>query len=173
MGNNVPNVTFKIRARGESVGGKNPLRWQDISMADISSDKSIVIFALPTAFTQTSSSAHLPDYEAKYDELKALGIDEVYCLSVKASFAMLQWVRNLGIKNIKMLPDAHADFTRPMGMLVKNEHIGSGDMTWRYSAHVVNGEIKKIFSEAGMMDDCPDDPFECSDVDTMISYLKK
>jgi peroxiredoxin len=86
---------------------------------------------------------------------------------------MLQWVRNLGIKNVKMLPDAHADFTRPMGMLVKNEHIGSGDMTWRYSVHVVNGEIKKMFSEDGKMDDCPDDPFECSDVDTMISYLKK
>ncbi|MEH6528491.1 MAG: redoxin family protein [Porticoccus sp.] len=170
MSNNVPNVTFKTRVRGESIGGKNPFRWQDVSTADIFPGKSIIIFSLPAAFTQTSSSTHLPDYEAKYDELKSLGIDEVYCLSVNAPFTMLQWAKNLGINNVKMLPDAHADFTRLMGMLVKKEN---GKMSWRYSAYVVNGEIKKIFSEAGIMDDCPDDPFECSDVDTMISHLKK
>ena len=170
MSNNVPNVTFKIRARGESIGGKNPFRWHDVSTADIFPGKSVIIFSLPAAFTPTSSSAHLPGYEAKYDELKSLGIDEVYCLSINSPFTMLQWAKNLGINNVKMLPDAHADFTQLMGMSVKK---GGGKMSWRYSAHVVNGEIKKIFSEAGMMDDCPDDPFECSDVDTMISHLKK
>ena len=115
----------------------------------------------------------MPGYEAKYDELKSLGIDEVYCLSVNTPFTMIQWAKNLGINNVKMLPDPHAEFTRLMGMLVKKEHVGFGKMSWRYSSHVVNGEIKKIFSEAGMMDDCPDDPFECSDVDTMIAHLKK
>ena len=172
MSSNAPNVTFKIRARGESIGGKNPFRWTDVSTADIFSDKSIILIAVPTLFTSTSSSAHLPGYEAKYDELKSLGIDEVYCLSVKSSFALLQSAKNLGISNVKMLPDAHAEFTRLMGMLVENEKLGSGEMSWRYSAHIVNGEIKKIFSEAGMMVNCPDDPFECSDVDTMISHLK-
>jgi len=170
MSNNVPNVTFKIRARGESIGGKNPFLWNDVSTADIFSGKSIIIFALPAAFTQTSSSTHLPGYEAKYDELKSLGVDEVYCLSVSTSFTMLQWAKNLGIKNVKMLPDAQENFTRLMGMSVEK---ANGKVSWRYSAYVVNGEIKKIFSEAGMMDDCPDDPFECSDVDTMISHLKK
>ncbi|MDX2463013.1 MAG: redoxin family protein [Porticoccus sp.] len=172
MSNNVPNVTFKIRARGESIGGKNPFLWQDISTTDIFSGKSVIIFSLPAAFTQTRSNTHLPDYDAKYDELKSLGVDEVYCLSVNAPFTMIQWAKNLGINNVKMLPDSHAAFTRLMGMLVKREKLGLGENTWRYSAYVVNGEIKKIFSEAGMMDDCPDDPFECSDVDTMISYLK-
>jgi thioredoxin-dependent peroxiredoxin len=173
MGDNIPNVTFKIRARGESVGGKNPFRWHDVSTADIFPDKNIIVFALPTLFTSSDSSTHLPGYESKYDELKSLGIDEVYCLSVKSSFALLQSAKNLGINKVKMLPDAHAEFTRSMGMLVQNENFGAGDMSWRYSAYVVNGEIKKIFTEAGMTDNSPDDPFECSDVDTMISYLKK
>ncbi|MBQ0711416.1 MAG: redoxin family protein [Porticoccus sp.] len=170
MSNNVPNVTFKIRVRGESVGGKNPFLWKDVSTEDIFPGKSIIIFALPAVFTQTCSSTHLPGYDAKYDELKSLGIDEVYCLGVNSPFTVNQWAKNLGIKNVKMLPDAHADFTRLMGMLVKKEN---GNTTWRYSAYVVNGEIKKIFSEAGMMDDCSGDPFECSDVDTMIAHLKK
>jgi thioredoxin-dependent peroxiredoxin len=170
MSNTVPDVVFNIRARGVSVAGKNPFRWHDVSTADIFSGKNIIIFALPAAFTSGPSSAHLPDYDAKYDELKSLGIDEVYCLGVNPPFTMIQWTKNLGLNNIKMLPDPHTKFTSPMGMLVKK---ANGNVSWRYSAYVVNGEIKKIFSEAGMMDDCPDDPFECSDVDTMISYLKE
>lgn len=170
MSNEVPDVTFKIRVRGESVAGKNPWRWQDVSTADVFSDKNVVIFSLPAAFTSQCSTAHWQGYESKYDELKSLGVDEVYCVCVKASFAMHQLVKNLGINNVKMLPDADGGFTRSMGMLVKK---GNNEMSWRYSAHVVNGEIKKVFSEDGMMDDCPDDPLECSDIETMISYLKK
>tara|TARA_R110001592_G_scaffold356278_1_gene657761 strand:- start:15133 stop:15654 length:522 start_codon:yes stop_codon:yes gene_type:complete len=173
MSNNVPNVTFKTRVRDESIGGDNPFRWQDVSTDDIFSGKSIIIFSLPGAFTPTCSSTHLPGYETKYDELKSLGIDEVYCVSVNDAFTMFQWAKNLGVKNVKMLPDGNAEFTDLMGMLVKKENLGFGKRSWRYSAHVVNGEIKKIFSEAGKVDNCPDDPFECSDVDTMISYLKK
>jgi peroxiredoxin len=65
-----------------------------------------------------------PGYAAKYDELIALGIDEVYCLSVNDAFSMFQWSKQLKINNVKMLPDGNADFTRLMGMLVKKENIG-------------------------------------------------
>jgi peroxiredoxin len=37
---------------------------------------------------------------------------------------------------------------------------------------VEDGVIKKLFVEPGYMDNCPDDPFEVSDADTMLSYLK-
>jgi len=37
---------------------------------------------------------------------------------------------------------------------------------------VDNGEIQKVFSEPGFMDNCPDDPFEVSDAGTMLEYLK-
>ena len=121
MSNNVPNVTFKTRVRDESIGGDNPFRWQDVSTDDIFSGKSIIIFSLPGAFTPTCSSTHLPGYETKYDELKSLGIDEVYCVSVNDAFTMFQWAKNLGVKNVKMLPDGNAEFTDLMGMLVKKE----------------------------------------------------
>ena len=172
MSNLVPNVVFKTRVRDESVGGDNPFSWLDISSDDIFKNKTIVLFSLPGAFTPTCSSTHLPGFEEKYDELKSLGIDEIYCLSVNDAFTMFQWSKNLGINKVKMLPDGNANFTRLMGMLVKKENLGFGSRSWRYSMHVVNGEIKQIFSEPGIMDNCPDDPFECSDVDTMITYLK-
>lgn len=167
----VPNVTFKTRVRDEGIGGDNPFRWEDKTTADIFGGKSIVLLALPGAFTPTCSSTHLPGYETKYDELKAKGVDEVYCLSVNDAFSMFQWAKQLGVSKVKMLPDGNGDFSRGMGMLVKKQNLGFGDRSWRYSMHVVDGEIKKIFTEPGQMDNCPEDPFTCSDIDTMLEYL--
>lgn len=169
----VPKVTFKTRVRDESIQHENPFRWQDVTTDDIFKNKSVIIVALPGAFTPTCSSTHLPGFEAKYDELKALGVDEVYCLSVNDAFTMFQWGKHLGVSKIKMLPDGNGDFTRGMGMLVKKENLGFGDRSWRYSMHVVDGEVRAQFVEPGLMDNCPEDPFSVSDVDTMLAYLNK
>ncbi|NMP31013.1 peroxiredoxin [Thalassotalea sp. M1531] len=173
MPNQVPQVVFRTRVRDESIGGDNPFKWQDVTTDDIFKNKNIVMFSLPGAFTPTCSSTHLPGYDEKYDELKALGVDEVYCISVNDAFTMYQWGLKLGAKNVKLLPDGNGDFTRLMGMLVKKENLGFGDRSWRYSMHVVDGEIKQMFVEDGLMDNCPTDPFEVSDVDTMKAYLAK
>lgn len=169
----VPQITFKTRVRDESIGGDNPFRWQDVTTDDIFKGKKIVVFALPGAFTPTCSSTHLPGYEEKYQELKDLGVDEVYCLSVNDAFTMFQWGNRLEVKNVKLLPDGNAEFTRGMDMLVKKENLGFGDRSWRYSMYVEDGHIKQIFSEEGKVDNCPDDPFEHSDVNTMLAYLKE
>ncbi len=172
MKTTVPEITFKTRVRDEAMGGDNPFRWQDVSSSELFKGKNIVVLALPGAFTPTCSSTHLPGFEAKYEALKDQGIDEVYCLSVNDAFTMFQWAKHLEISKVKMLPDGNGDFTRLMGMLVKKENLGFGDRSWRYSMHVVDGEIKQLFAEPGLMDNCPDDPFGVSDVDTMLDYLK-
>lgn len=168
----VPNVVFKTRVRDASIGGDNPFRWQDVTTADIFKGKKVIIVALPGAFTPTCSSTHLPGFEAKYAEFKALGIDEIYCLSVNDAFTMFQWGKHLGVQNVKMLPDGNGDFTRGMGMLVKKENLGFGDRSWRYAMLVDNQEVKQIFAEAGKADNFGEDPFLVSDADTMINYLK-
>ena len=168
----VPNVIFKTRVRDESIGGDNPFRWQDVSTDDIFKNKKVVIFSLPGAFTPTCSSTHLPGYEKHYDEFKGLNVDEVYCMSVNDAFTMYQWGKHLGVSKVQLLPDGNGDFTRGMGMLVKKENLGFGMRSWRYSMFVDNGEVKQLFSEAGKCDDFGADPFEVSDVDTMLKYLK-
>ena len=167
----VPDVTFKTRVRDESVGGENPFRWEDKTTADIFAGKNIVLFSLPGAFTPTCSSTHLPGYEANYDKFKELGVDEVICLSVNDAFTMFQWAKSLNVEKVFMLPDGNAEFTDGMNMLVKKENLGFGSRSWRYSMHVVDGEIKKIFIEPGYSDNCADDPFEVSDWETMYNYL--
>ena len=168
----VPQVTFKTRVRDEAIGGENPYRWQDLTSDEIFKGKKVVVFSLPGAFTPTCSSTHAPGFEAKYDEFKALGIDEVICLSVNDAFVMKQWADKLGIQKVFMLPDGNAEFTKAMGMLVKKENLGFGDRSWRYSMYVDNGVVKELFSEEGQVDNCEDDPFLVSDADTMLNYLK-
>ncbi|HJL39904.1 MAG TPA: peroxiredoxin [Myxococcales bacterium LLY-WYZ-16_1] len=168
----VPNVTFKTRVRDESIGGENPFRWQDLTTDDVFGGKKIVLFALPGAFTPTCSSTHLPGYDAKYGEFKALGIDEVVCLSVNDAFVMYQWGQRLGNQNVFLLPDGNAEFTRKMGMLVDKSNLGFGMRSWRYSMYVVDKKIEKMFVEEGYDDNCMTDPFEVSDADTMLKYLK-
>jgi thioredoxin-dependent peroxiredoxin len=168
----VPNVVFKTRVRDESIGGDNPFKWQDVSTKDIFAGKRVIVFSLPGAFTPTCSTSHLPGYDAAYDQIKALGVDEVYCLSVNDAFVMYQWGKNMGVKNVKLLPDGNGEFTRKMGMLVEKSNLGFGLRSWRYSMVINDGKVEKVFAEAGYSDNCETDPFEVSDVDTMLAYLK-
>jgi peroxiredoxin len=168
----IPEVTFKTRVRDDSIQGDNPFRWEDVTSNDIFKDKTIVLFALPGAFTPTCSSTHLPGFEEKYQELKDLGVDEIYCLSVNDAFTMFQWAQKLGVENVLMLPDGNGEFTKGMDMMVKKENLGFGDRSWRYSMLVEDKQISKIFSEANKVDNCPEDPFEVSDAGTMINYIK-
>ena len=167
-----PDVTFKTRIRDETVDGPNPFRWQDVASDDLFKGKKIVLFALPGAFTPTCSSTHLPGYEDAYEDFKALGVDEVVCLSVNDAFVMFQWGKHMDVKNIRLLPDGSGEFTRKMGMLVDKDNLGFGMRSWRYSAFVNDGEVEKIFAEPGFQDNAADDPFEVSDAQTMLNYLK-
>jgi peroxiredoxin len=169
----VPQVTFKTRVRDESIKEGNPFSWKDLTTDEIFKGKKVVLFSLPGAFTPTCSSTHLPGYEEKYDEIKSLGVDEVICLSVNDAFVMYQWAQNLGVEKVFMLPDGNCEFTEKMGMSVQKENLGFGKRSWRYSMFVDNGEIKKIFIEPGFSDNYEEDPFEVSDADTMIEYLKE
>lgn len=172
MTETVPSVVFKMRVRDESVEGPNPYRWQDTSTEDIFAGKKVVVFSLPGAFTPTCSSNHLPRYEELFEEFKSLGVDEIYCLSVNDAFVMFQWSKHIGAQHVKMLPDGNGEFTRKMGMLVDKSNLGFGYRSWRYSMLVDDQKIVKAFVEPDYGDNCPIDPFEVSDADTMLAYLK-
>ena len=173
----VPYTIFKTRTGDTNeVGGCTFIggEWKDVDTTEIFDDKKVVVFALPGAFTPTCSSQQMPGYEEKYDELKAQGIDEVYCLSVNDSFVMNAWARDQKIEKVKVLPDGSGVFTQGMGMLVNKPGQGFGMRSWRYSMMVDNGEVVKVFEEPGKNNNSEDsDPFEVSDAQTMINYLKE
>jgi peroxiredoxin len=169
----VPEVTFKTRVRDEAIGGDNPFRWQDLPSGEVFAGKRVILFALPGAFTPTCTTEQCPAYERAYDELKSLGADDVYCLSVNDAFVMYQWAKHLGLQKVKLLPDGSGDFTRRMGMLVKKDHLGFGQRSWRYSAVVDDGVVVAWFEEPGINDDGEDDdPYGESAPENLAQWLK-
>jgi peroxiredoxin len=172
MRETVPHATFYTRVRNDALGGPNPFEWKELTTDDIFKGKRVVLFALPGAFTPTCSSNHLPRFEALYDEFRRHGVDEVVCLSVNDAFVMRQWGLAQGAENVILLPDGNGEFTRKMGMLVEKANLGFGMRSWRYSMLVDDGRIEKVFIEPDFGDNCPTDPFEVSDADTMLTYLK-
>ena len=60
-----------------------------------------------------------------------------------------------------------------MGMLVQKDNLGFGARSWRYSMLVDDGQVTALFSEPGKCDNCPTDPFEVSDANTLLNFMKE
>ncbi|TQV80068.1 glutathione peroxidase [Exilibacterium tricleocarpae] len=157
-GHQVPQVTFPIRRDND---------WVKLNTDDIFKGKTVVLFALPGAFTPTCSSTHLPRYNELAPVFKASGVDTLVCLSVNDTFVMNAWAEDQKAENIVFLPDGNGEFSAEMGMLVEKQGLGFGNRSWRYSMLVKDGVIEKMFIEPQE----PGDPFTVSDADTMLSYI--
>ena len=159
----IPNVDFVFREDGEFVTK---------TVDDLFAGKRVVIFSLPGAFTPTCSAYQLPGFEEKYEEFDALGIDAIYCISVNDAFVMNAWAKDQGIKNVQLIPDGNAYFTRSMGMLVNKSNLGFGERSWRYAAVVKDGIIEKMFVEPGQRDNAPEDPYVETTPENVLSYIR-
>ena len=158
----VPQVEFVFRENGEFVTRTS---------AEIFGGKRVVIFSLPGAFTPTCSAYQLPGFEEKYDEFSALGIDEIYCISVNDGFVMNAWAKDQGIEKVKLIPDGNAYFTRGMGQLVSKSNLGFGNRSWRYAAVVDKGIIEKLFEEQGRCDNAGEDPYCETTPEAVFNYV--
>lgn len=154
----IPQVTFRTRHNND---------WLDINSKELFAGKTVVLFALPGAFTPTCSSTHVPRYNELAGVLGENGVDEIICLSVNDAFVMESWQKDQQAENIRFIPDGNGEFTEQMGMLVDKKDLGFGHRSWRYSMLVRDGVVEKMFVEP----DLPGDPFEVSDADTMLNYL--
>ena len=157
-GNRVPAVTFRTRKGSD---------WVNITTDELFSGRNVVVFSLPGAFTPTCSSAHVPRFNQLADRFKALGIDEIVCISVNDGFVMNAWQAEQNAFNLRFVPDGNGEFTEKMGMLVDKDDLGFGKRSWRYSMLVRDGIVEKMFIES----EEPGDPFNVSDADTMLTYL--
>lgn len=157
-GQPVPEVTFRTRRGGD---------WVDVNSKEIFDGKTVIVFALPGAFTPTCSSSHLPGYNQLAHTFKENGVDEIVCLSVNDTFVMNEWAKDQESENVTLVPDGNGEFTEKMGMLVDKSDLGFGKRSWRYSMLVKNGTIDKMFIEP----EEPGDPFKVSDAETMLQYI--
>lgn len=164
IGDTLPSATlmeyFDIEGGGCSIG-PNP-----VDVAKACAGKTVALFALPGAFTPTCSAKHVPGYVQKFDELKAAGVDEIWCVSVNDAFVMGAWARDQKTgARVRMLADGDANFTKAVGLTLDLTGKGMGLRSSRYSMLVKNGTVASLNIEAP-------GKFEVSDAATMLAQAK-
>jgi len=157
-GQRVPSVTFKNRVDEQ---------WVDVTSEQLFKGRTVIVFALPGAYTPTCSTTHLPRYNELAPTFRSLGVDDIVCLSVNDAFVMNEWKKDQHAPGITFIPDGNGEFSDKMGLLVDKAALGFGKRSWRYSMLVKDGVIAKMFIEP----EKEGDPFEVSDADTMLNYI--
>ena len=164
VGDSLPAATLmeysEVEGNGCSIG-PNPV---DVSKA--AAGKTIALFALPGAFTPTCSAKHVPGYVEKFDQLKAAGVDEIWCVRVNDAFVMGAWARDqkTGTK-VRMLADGSAEFAKALGLTLDLTARGMGVRANRFSMLVKNGQVTSLNVEGP-------GKFEVSDAGTMLAQAK-
>jgi peroxiredoxin len=137
-----------------------------LDVAKASAGKTIALFALPGAFTPTCSAKHVPGYVEKFNDLKAAGVDEIWCVSVNDAFVMGAWARAQGTDGkVRMLGDGSAAFTQATGLTLDLSARGMGLRSNRYSMLVKDGKVASLNVEAP-------GKFEVSDAGTLLAQAK-
>ena len=111
VGDALPSATLMefsdVEGEGCSIG-PNP-----VDVAKASAGKTIALFALPGAFTPTCSAKHVPGYVEHFNDFKAAGVDEIWCVSVNDAFVMGAWAREQkSVGKVRMLGDGDAKIGR-------------------------------------------------------------
>jgi peroxiredoxin len=162
IGDRLPDATLaefiEIETEGCSLGPNT------FEVADLVKGKTIAIFGLPGAYTPTCSAQHLPGYVQLADQLKAKGVDEIWCVSVNDAFVMGAWGRDQKATGIvRMMADGSAIFTKALGLEFDLTQRGMGIRSKRYSMLVVDGVVKQLNVEAS--------GFDVSSAEKMLAQL--
>jgi glutaredoxin/glutathione-dependent peroxiredoxin len=136
VGDRLPEATFS------TPGPDGP---QAITTDQVFKGKTVVLFAVPGAFTPTCSARHLPGFKDKAAEFKAKGVDTVACVSVNDAFVMGAWAKDQGVDGqVLMLADGNGDFTRKVGLELDGSRFGMGTRSQRYAMLVADGAVKVL-----------------------------
>ena len=142
-----------------------PVAPAAVNVAEALRGKRVVIFGVPGAFTSTCSAKHVPSYLSRHDELKAKGVDEIWCIAVNDGYVMAAWGREQkALDKIRFLGDGSAELTKRLGLERDQAASGMGIRLKRCSLLVEDGVVQRVNVDAP-------GKFEVSDADTMLRQL--
>ncbi len=128
------------------IGADGP---EQVAVADLTSGRKVVIFAVPGAYTPTCHSAHVPSFVRTRDGFAAKGVDEIVCVSVNDPFVMKAWGEATGATaaGITLLADAEGAFTRAMGLDFSAPPVGLIGRSKRYALLAEDGVVSVLHLE--------------------------
>ena len=136
VGDKLPEASFTV------MGANGP---EQRSTHDIFDGKTVVLFAVPGAFTPTCHMTHLPGFLDNVDAFKTKGVDEVACTAINDVFVMDAWGKSLGTGDkITLLADGSGAFAKAAGLDLDLDEAGLGLRSKRYAMLVVDGTVKTL-----------------------------
>jgi peroxiredoxin (alkyl hydroperoxide reductase subunit C) len=127
------------------VGANGP---QETTTDEIFKNKTVVLFAVPGAFTPTCSAKHLPGFVEHIDALHAKGVDTVACIAVNDVFVMGAWAKDQGVGDkILMLADGSGTFIKSLGLELDLVARGLGMRAQRFALVAKNGVVSHLAVE--------------------------
>ena len=136
IGDKIPAVTLKEKT-AEGVA--------DINTETFLKGRTVVLFAVPGAFTPTCSLNHLPGFLENRDAIYAKGVDEIAVVAVNDHHVMNAWAKASGGEGkIRFLADGNATFAKALGLENDSTAGGMGIRSKRYSMLIRDGKVVQL-----------------------------
>jgi len=133
VGDRLPEATFNIMT-ADGPG--------EMTVADLTSGKTVVVFGVPGAFTPTCHMNHLPGFVEHAETLKSKGVDAIAVVSVNDVFVMDAWKKASSTgDNIIFLSDTAAKFVEAAGLGLGPAPIFGHLRSQRFALIAKDGEV--------------------------------
>ncbi|MDX7952087.1 peroxiredoxin [Lichenihabitans sp. Uapishka_5] len=149
VGQPLPQVVFRV----STPDGVEPR-----TTAEVFQGRTVVLFAVPGAFTPTCHRNHLPGYLEHADAILARNVDAIAVTSTNDPFVMAAWAKDTGAGDrLLFLADGNADFASAIGLSVDATERGMGIRSQRYAmvvrdgivAHLAVEEVRGVVASSG------------------------
>lgn len=139
VGDRIPEAQFRVITAGGPA-------W--VTTDEIFKGKTVVLFAVPGAFTPTCHNNHLPGFLRHAEAIKAKGVDTIAVTAVNDAFVMNEWKKATGAEGkIEFLADGNGDFAKAIDMTMDISAGGLGVRSKRYAMLVEDGVVKRLSVE--------------------------
>ena len=144
-------------------------RIETIDLMDKLVGRSIAIFGMPGAFTETCTELHVPNILKYKQKLLNLGVEEIFVIVVNDAFVVRRWGYSFDAFNqgITLIADSSSEFSKAVGLVFSVPSIGFYDRSLRYAMLSRDGEVEKFLIEKS------EDEITTSGADTLAEAISE
>ena len=142
---------------------------ETIDLMDKLVGRSIAIFGMPGAFTETCTELHIPNILKYKQKLLDLGVEEIFVIVVNDALVVRRWGYSFDAFNqgITLIADSGSEFSKAVGLNFSVPSIGFYDRSLRYAMMSRDGVVEKFLIEKS------EDEITTSGADALIEAISR
>mmetsp|Transcript_10245 Transcript_10245/g.14490 ORF Transcript_10245/g.14490 Transcript_10245/m.14490 type:complete len:212 (+) Transcript_10245:71-706(+) len=143
---NSDHVWQKARDWNMDGTASNMAADNGITMFDMFSKKTVVVFGVPAPFTGTCTNEHYPPYAKLAPDFQKEGVDELVCYTVSDPYAHYGWSKSLqnNDKDISFVADTEGEWAKEYDLDRDYSAASLGTKSARFSMLVKDGIVKSF-----------------------------